>query len=191
LRYIVWLNARKRRFFMDSNALIQVAGGYGPPPGGGGFGPPPGGGGFGPPPGGGGFGPPPDGGGFGPPPGGGGGYGGPPGFGGPPGGGGYGGPPGGPIMPGAGGDVNTTLPIILGVLESILCCNALFGIGAIVLGVLASSDLKTGNIEDARNKVNIAYIVLGVGAFIGIFSGLFGWGFVLSLFGAALSGNGH
>src|SRR5688500_9723441 len=87
---------------------IVVAAGYGPP--GGRYGGPPPGGGYGPPQGG-----PPGG----MPPGG---YGGPPqGFG-PPGGGFP--PPGGPMMPGAGGDVNTTLPLVLGIL-SFFCCGIL------------------------------------------------------------------
>jgi hypothetical protein len=164
------------------NNTIQ-AGGYGPPGGGGyggpppggpgGFGPPPGGappGGFGPPPGGappGGFGPPP--GGFGPPPGGPGGFG-------PPGGmppaGGYGAPPpgfgapggfpppGGPMMPGAGGDVNTTLPIILSVVSIFFCC--IFGAIPLVFAIQANSAKNAGDIEGARNKAKTATIVAGV-----------------------------
>lgn len=167
-----------------ANSIVHAAGGYGPPggmpPGGGYGGPPPGGGppGFGgPPPGGGGYGGPPPGGGGppgfgGPPPGG---YGAPPpGFG-PPGGGFP--PPGGPMMPGAGGDVNTTLPIILGVL-SCLCCGwfigLILGIIAIVMAVQAGNAKNMGDIEGARSKAKTATILASVGLGIGILLDIIG-----------------
>jgi hypothetical protein len=87
--------------------------------------------------------------------------------------GGYGAPQGGgyPQGPqrGVQGPVNTNLPVILGVVEVILCCNPLFGIAGIVLGLIASGDLKNGNAQEARNKVNIAYVIVGVGALFGLF----------------------
>ena len=165
-----------------TSGVSQAAGGYGPP--GGGY-PPGGGGGYGGPPGG----APPGGGGGGyggPPPGappGGGGYGGPPpgappggygGYGGPPpGGGGYGGPPpqgfgppgggfpppGGPMMPGPGGDVNTTVPLVLSILSVIPCCNPFFGIPALVLAILAMNAKKAGDFEGARSKAKISLIL--------------------------------
>jgi len=153
----------------SANGNLQAAGGYGPP--GGGY-PPGGGGGYGgPPPGGGGYGGPPGGappGGFGGPPGGG--YGGPPGggFGGPPpqGFGPPGGfpPPGGPMMPGAGGDINTTLPLILSIVEIVLCCNLLFGGIGLVFAIQAGNAKKTGDLETARAKAKTAMIVIIVGA---------------------------
>lgn len=152
-----------------TNEIIRAAG-YGPP--GGGYGGPPGGG---MPPGGGYGGPPP-----GAPPGGG--YGGPPpgappggGYGGPPPGGGFGPPPGGgfpgggPMMPGAGGDVNTTLPLILGIL-SIFCCwpAAIF---IIIFAVQAKNLKNQGQIEAARSKAKTATIV----GWIIVGLGLLGW----------------
>ncbi len=160
--------------------VSQTAGGYGPP--GGGY-PPGGGGGYGgPPPGappgappggyGGGYppgGPPPQGGGGGGygggyPPGGappGGGYGGPPqGFG-PPGGGFP--PPGGPMMPGPGGDVNTTLSLVLSIISLLACCNPFFGIPAVVLSILAMNAKKAGDIEGARSKAKVSLILAIVG----------------------------
>ncbi|MBK8216892.1 MAG: CD225/dispanin family protein [Myxococcales bacterium] len=170
-----------------ANSTVHAAGGYGPPggmpPGGGYGGPPPGGappGGYGGPPGGGGppgFGGPPPGGYGGPPPGGAppGGFGGPPpgGYGapppgfGPPGGGFP--PPGGPMMPGAGGDVNTTLPIILGVI-SCLCCGISFilGVVGIVLAVQAGNAKNMGDIEGARSKAKTATILGAVGIGLGL-----------------------
>ena len=183
------------------------AGGYGPPgggypPGGGGGyggppGAPPGGGGYGGPPG-----APPGGGGFGGPPGAppGGGYGGPPGsppggYGPPPGGfgapppGGFGppgggfGPPGGFAgPPGGGGEVNTTLPLILSIASIFLCTNLLFGIPAMIFAIQAGTCVTNGNIEGARAKVKTSYMILGIGtvlAFVGwisfvVFFGMLG-----------------
>jgi len=177
---------------MSANSTVQAAGGYGPP--GGGF--PPGGGGYGGPPGG----APPGGGGFGGPPGGG--YGGPPGgpppggYGGPP-GGGYGGapppggygapppqgfgppgggfpPPGGPMMPGAGGDVNTTLPLILSIVQLLFCCGfgTIFGVVSLVFSIQAGNAKKTGDLETARAKAKSAIIVSCIGFGLSIVGGI-------------------
>ncbi len=143
---------------------LHTAGGYGPP-GGGDYGAPPGGPFAGPPPGGGGFGAPP-GGGFGPPPGG---YGfGPPGGGFP--------PPGGPMMPGAGGDVNTTLPLVLSIV-SIFCCGfgTILGIVGVVFALQASNAKKTGDLETARAKAKTSLIVAIVSMALGaIIDGAYG-----------------
>ena len=149
---------------VSANGIQQTAGGYGPP--GGGY-PPPGGG--YPPPGGGGYGGPPAGGGGAPP----GGYGG---FGAPPGGGfGPAGgfpPPGGPMMPGAGGDVNTTLPLILNIVAAVLCgglcVTFVLSILGIVFAVQGGNAKNSGDITTARAKAKasmqmfIITIVLGV-----------------------------
>jgi hypothetical protein len=151
----------------SANVNLHAAGGYGPP--GGGYGPP--GGGYGPP--GGGYGPP--GGGYGGAPGGG--YGGPPpgGFGGPPAGGGPGSPggfgPSGPLMPGAGGDVNTTLPLVLSIVELVLCCNLLFGAAGLVVAIQAGNAKKVGDLELARKKAKTAMIILIVGAVLELLGG--------------------
>jgi hypothetical protein len=157
-----------------ANENLNAAGGYGPPPGGGG-----GGYGGGPPPGGGGgYGGAPPGGGYGGPPPGGGGYGGgPPGFGGPPGGappGGYGAPPpqgfgppgggfpppGGPMMPGQGGDVNTTLPLVMGIVTVFCCWPA--AIPSIIFAVQAKSLRDQGQMEQARSKAKTAMLISGI-----------------------------
>ena len=172
-------------------------GGYGgPPPGGGGYGGPPGGGGYGGPPGGappGGYGGPPGGappGGFGGPPGGappGGGFGGPPGggFGGPPpqGFGPPGGfpPPGGPMMPGAGGDINTTLPLILNIVGLVTCSwgclSGIIFIVGLVFSIQAGNMVKTGDLEGARGKAKSAMTMAIVGFVIGVLA-MVGWGIV-------------
>ena len=139
---------------MSANG-IHAAGGYGPP-GGGGYGGPPMGG---PPPGGGGYGGPPMGG---PPPGGGG-FGGPPpgGFGGPGGFGPPGGfpPPGGPMMPGAGGDVNTMLPLILNVV-------------GIVFAVQAGNAKNAGDIETAKGKAKTSLLMAIISVVLAVLGGI-------------------
>ncbi len=172
----------------SANGNLQAAGGYGPP--GGGYPPPGGGGGYGGPPGGG---PPPGGGGYGGPPPGGGGYGGPPG-GGPPPGGGYGGPPqggpppggfgqppgfgppggfpppGGPMMPGAGGDVNTTLPMILSGVGFFLCCGlaSIFFLIGFIFAIQAGNMKKTGDIMGAQAKAKSAMTMTIIGGVLGV-----------------------
>ena len=170
---------------MSANG-IHAAGGYGPP-GGGYGGPPPGGGA---PPGGGGYGggAPPGGGGYGggaPP--GGGGYGGPPqdgGFGGPPQGGGFGGggpgfgppggfpPPGGPMMPGAGGDVNTTLPLILNIVAAVLCgagcLTFIFSIIGIVFAVQGGNAKNAGDLVTAKAKAKTSMLMFIITAVLGV-----------------------
>ncbi|HRG99675.1 MAG TPA: CD225/dispanin family protein [Polyangiaceae bacterium] len=135
------------------------AAGFGPPGGG----PPPGGYGAPPPGAPGGYGGPPPGGYGGPPPGG---YGGPP--------PGYGGaPPGGPLMPGAGGDVNTTLPLVLSIV-SLFCCGlgTVLGIIGIVLSVQASNAKSMGDVEGARGKAKMAVILASVGIALGLLGGV-------------------
>lgn len=164
---------------MGANGIHQAAGGYGPP--GGGYGGPPPGGGYGgppmggPPPGGGGFGGPPAGG---PPPGGG--FGGPPpgGFGSPGGFGPPGGfpPPGGPMMPGAGGDVNTMLPLILNIAGALLCGGTCIGfilnIVGIVFAVQAGNAKNAGDIETARGKAKTSMIMAIISIVLGVLVGI-------------------
>ncbi len=138
----------------------NAAGGYGPPPGGGYGGPPPAG--YGGPPGG----PPPGGGGFGaPPPGG---YGGPPGFA-PP--GGFG-PPGGPMMPGAGGDVNTTLPLILNIVAAVFCSytciSMVIAIVGIVFAIQAGNAKNTGDLATAQAKAKSSMMMAIISFALGV-----------------------
>jgi hypothetical protein len=161
---------------------IHAAGGYGPPGGGGGYGGPPGGGGgYGGPPGGGappgGYGGPPQGGGFGQPPGGGGFGGGGPGFG--PAGGFP--PPGGPMMPGAGGDVNTMLPLILNIVGALLCGGTCVGfilaIVGIVFAVQAGNAKNAGDIATAQSKAKTSMLMFIITAILGVLGGI-GYGIV-------------
>lgn len=81
------------------------------------------------------------------------------------------------MMPGAGGDVNTTLPIILSVL-SCLCCgwglSLILGIVGIVLSVQAGNAKNMGDIEGARGKAKTATILASIGIGIGLLGGVIG-----------------
>ncbi len=72
-------------------------------------------------------------------------------------------PPGGPMMPGSGGDVNTTTPLVLGIVSMVICGNCLLGIPAIILAVMAMNAKNVGNIEDARSKAKTSTILSIVG----------------------------
>lgn len=145
------------------NGILHAAGGYGPP-GGGGYG-----GGYGgaPPPGG------PGGGGYGgaPPGGGGGGYGGPPGFG-PPGGFPPPGGPMGPMMPGAGGDVNTMLPLILNIVGALFCWGTCVGfilsVVGIVFAVQAGNAKNAGDLVTAKGKAKTSILMFIITAVLGV-----------------------
>jgi len=82
-----------------------------------------------------------------------------------------GGPGGMPMGPGGGGDVNTTLPLVLGILST-LCCGAFIGFGlgiaAIVLSVQAGNAKKAGDIVTAQAKAKTATILAAVGLGIGL-----------------------
>jgi hypothetical protein len=61
------------------------------------------------------------------------------------------------MMPGAGGDVNTTLPLILGIVATVLCC--LGGVPSLIFAILAMNAKKAGDVEGARSKAKIATII--------------------------------
>ena len=67
------------------------------------------------------------------------------------------------MMPGAGGDVNTTVPLVLSILSIFPCCNILFGIPALVFAIQAGNAKKAGDFDTARSKAKVSYIILGIG----------------------------
>ena len=76
------------------------------------------------------------------------------------------------MMPGAGGDVNTTLPLVLNIIATIFCCGSgiapILGIIGIVFSVQAGSAKKTGDIETARGKAKTSLILAIVAFVIGL-----------------------
>jgi hypothetical protein len=68
------------------------------------------------------------------------------------------------MMPGAGGDVNVTLPFVLSIIEIVLCCNVVFGGVGLLFALQAKSALGAGDIETARSKAKLSMIIVVVGA---------------------------
>jgi hypothetical protein len=78
------------------------------------------------------------------------------------------------MMPGAGGDVNTTLPLILGILST-LCCGTgiplVLGIVAIIFSVQAKNLKSQGQIDQARSKAKTATLLGAIGIGLGLVLG--------------------
>jgi len=92
-------------------------------------------------------------------------------------------------MPGSGGPVNTTLPLVLSIVGFLFCGTHLFGIAAFVLAIIANNSNSVGNIEDARGKAKLSVIISAVGFGLNLILGLvFGLLFMLGVMGAA---SGH
>jgi hypothetical protein len=88
------------------------------------------------------------------------------------------------MMPGAGGEVNTTLPMILSCVGFFLCCglaDILFVLG-FVFALQAGTMKKTGDIQGAQAKAKTAMMMTIIGFIVGfIFDALYGvWQFVMS-----------
>jgi hypothetical protein len=71
------------------------------------------------------------------------------------------------MTPGSGNDVNTTLPLALAIGSTLLCCDPVLGLPAIVLAILARNAADVGAIDVARRRartgliLSIASIVVG------------------------------
>ena len=75
--------------------------------------------------------------------------------------------------------MNTTLPLVLSIVQFVFCCNV-FAVVAIVFAALAIGAKNMGDIEGARGKIKVAYIVMGaalalqiVGGVVGLLTGMF------------------
>ena len=73
------------------------------------------------------------------------------------------------MMPGAGGGVNTTLPLILGIV-SMLCCGLAFLLGGVslIFSIQAGNAKNAGDVETARSKAKLALILAIVGIVVGL-----------------------
>ena len=76
-------------------------------------------------------------------------------------------PLGGPMTPGSGNDVDTTLPLVLSIASTLLCCNPGLGLPAIVLAIQARNAANVGSIEAARKSARAALILSLVSMGIG------------------------
>jgi len=68
------------------------------------------------------------------------------------------------MMPGAGGDVNTTLPLVLSIIQLALCCNLVFGGVSLMFAIQAGNAKKAGDLVTARAKAKTAITVTIIGA---------------------------
>ena len=76
------------------------------------------------------------------------------------------------MMPGAGGDVNTTLPLVLNIVGFFLCVNTCFADILFIIGFIfaiqAGNMKKTGDVENARAKAKSAMTMAIIGFVIGL-----------------------
>jgi hypothetical protein len=80
------------------------------------------------------------------------------------------------MMPGAGGDVNTTLPLILNIVGALFCGGTCIGfilaIVGIVFAVQAGNAKNAGDIVTAKAKVKTSMIMFIVTAVLGVIGGI-------------------
>jgi hypothetical protein len=77
-------------------------------------------------------------------------------------------PLGGPMVPGSGSDVDTTFPLVLSIASTLLCCDPILGLPAIVLAIQARNAANMGALDLARKRARTALIL----AFVSIGAGL-------------------
>ena len=91
------------------------------------------------------------------------------------------------MMPGMGGDVNTTLPLILSILAIFpcggTCLSAILGIVGLVFAIQAMNAKKVGDFATAQSKAKLSMILGGIGLAIGLLATI-GWT-ILSVMGAS------
>ena len=76
------------------------------------------------------------------------------------------------MMPGAGGDVNTTLPLILNAVGFFVCFNTCLGTILFIIGFIfsiqAGNMKKTGDLDGARAKAKTAMTMAIIGYVLGV-----------------------
>ncbi len=68
------------------------------------------------------------------------------------------------MMPGGGGDVNTTLPLVFGILLIVLCGCLPGGVPAIIFAVQAGNAKSAGDMATAAKKAKTSLIISGIAA---------------------------
>ena len=90
------------------------------------------------------------------------------------------------MMPGAGGDVNTTLPLILNIVGALFCGGTCVGfvlaIVGIVFAVQAGNAKNSGDVMTARSKAKTSMLMAIITAVIGVIAGI-AYGLFLVLIG--------
>jgi hypothetical protein len=72
------------------------------------------------------------------------------------------------MMPGAGGDVNTTLPLVLAIVSFFVCGGGIFSIIGLIFAIQAGNMKKVGDMEGARKKAKTSMILTIVGIVLGV-----------------------
>ena len=80
------------------------------------------------------------------------------------------------MMPGAGGDVNTTLPLVLNIISAVICMGSclglILGVVGVIFAVQAGSAKGAGDLETARAKAKTAMILFIVNAVLNVLFGI-------------------
>jgi hypothetical protein len=82
-------------------------------------------------------------------------------------------PLGGPMTPGSGPEVDTSLPLLLSIAATLLCCNPVLGLPAIVLAIQARNAANMGSADVARRRARAALVLSLVAAGAGLLFELF------------------
>ena len=82
-------------------------------------------------------------------------------------------PPGGPMTPGTEGDVNTTLPFVLSIVSTVVCCDPVLGLPAIVFAIQARNARNRGALDVARKRALVSLVLGGAGIGLGLALELF------------------
>jgi hypothetical protein len=80
------------------------------------------------------------------------------------------------MMPGAGGDVNTTLPLILNIVGALFCGGTCVGfilaIVGIVFAVQGGNAKNAGDIATAKAKAKTSMLMFIITAILGVLAGI-------------------
>jgi len=77
------------------------------------------------------------------------------------------------MTPGSRSDVDTTLPLFLSIASTLLCCNPVLGLPAIVLAIQARNAANMGSLELAHRRARAALVLSFVAAGAGLLFELF------------------
>jgi hypothetical protein len=72
------------------------------------------------------------------------------------------------MTPGSRTDVGTTLPLVLSIASTVLCCDPVLGLPAIVLAIQAKNAADMGSIDLAHKRARAALVLAGIGAGLGL-----------------------
>jgi hypothetical protein len=80
------------------------------------------------------------------------------------------------MVPGSESEVDTTLPLVLSIASTLLCCDPVLGLPAIVLAIQARNAANMGAIDLARKRARaaliLAFVAMGAGLLLEVFEAL-------------------